>query len=201
MCSPAPISVATARCSAAWPDAVAMAPTPASSAAILSSSTATVGLEMREYTCPARSMLKSDAACSLSRNTYEVVWYTGTARLPVAGSGDCPACRAKVSKPGYFGPATEKSVQVLPRGARVRLEGTLGLLLLRGALLPVAVEHLVHQRGDLGDLALLELAAEDGGDVLDHAAALRLVDRLRRRPDEHEARFLLAVLEVHGDVD
>ena len=45
---PAPISVATARCSAAWPEAVAMAPTPPSSAAMRSSRTATVGLEMRE---------------------------------------------------------------------------------------------------------------------------------------------------------
>ena len=45
---PAPMSVAIARCSAAWPDAVAIAPTPPSSAAIRSSSTATVGLEMRE---------------------------------------------------------------------------------------------------------------------------------------------------------
>ena len=26
-------------------------------------------------------MLNSDAACSLSRNTYDVVWYTGTALL------------------------------------------------------------------------------------------------------------------------
>jgi hypothetical protein len=47
---PASMSVATARCSAACPEAVAMAPTPPSSAAILSSSTATVGFEMREYT-------------------------------------------------------------------------------------------------------------------------------------------------------
>jgi hypothetical protein len=52
---------------------VAIDPTPPSSAAILSSSTATVGLEMREYTWPARSMLKSEAACSVSRKTYEVV--------------------------------------------------------------------------------------------------------------------------------
>ena len=71
---PAPMSVAMARCSAACPDAVAIAPTPPSSAAMRSSSTATVGLEMREYTWPARSMLKSEAACSVSRKTYEVVW-------------------------------------------------------------------------------------------------------------------------------
>ena len=48
MWPPAPISVAIARCNAAWPLAVATAPTPPSSAATRSSSTATVGLEMRE---------------------------------------------------------------------------------------------------------------------------------------------------------
>ena len=48
MCPPAPISVTMARCSAAWPLAVAIAPTPRSSAATRSSSTATVGLLMRE---------------------------------------------------------------------------------------------------------------------------------------------------------
>ncbi len=48
MWAPAPISVAMARCSAAWPLAVAIAPTPPSSAAMRSSSTALVGLEMRE---------------------------------------------------------------------------------------------------------------------------------------------------------
>jgi hypothetical protein len=48
MWEPAPISVAMARCSAAWPEAAAMAPTPPSSAAMRSSSTAFVGFEMRE---------------------------------------------------------------------------------------------------------------------------------------------------------
>src|SRR5678815_1577900 len=124
----------------------------------------------------------------------------GTALLPVAGSGDCPACSASVSKPGYLG-LLRRLVQVLARRARVGLEGALGLLLLRAALLPVAVEQLVHQRGGLGHLVLLELARQDRGHVLDHAAALRLVDRLRRRADEEEPRFLLAVLVVHGDVD
>ena len=47
MCEPAPASVAMARCSAAWPLAVAIAPTPPSSAAMRSSSTALVGLLMR----------------------------------------------------------------------------------------------------------------------------------------------------------
>ena len=62
MWEPAPAIVARPRCSAAWPLAVAMPATPPSSAAILSSSTALVGLEMREYTWPARSMLNSAAA-------------------------------------------------------------------------------------------------------------------------------------------
>ena len=48
MCPPLPISVATARWSAAWPLAVHTLPTPPSSAASRSSSTAVVGLEMRE---------------------------------------------------------------------------------------------------------------------------------------------------------
>ena len=69
MCEPAPISVAIARCIAAWPLAVAIAPTPPSSAEMRSSSTALVGLEMRVYTWPARSMLNSDAAWSVSLNT------------------------------------------------------------------------------------------------------------------------------------
>ena len=48
MCPPAPISVAMIKCSAAWPLAVATAPTPPSSAEMRSSSTATVGFDMRE---------------------------------------------------------------------------------------------------------------------------------------------------------
>ena len=47
MWSPAFKSVAIARCSAAMPLAVQTAPTPASSAARRSSSTAVVGFEMR----------------------------------------------------------------------------------------------------------------------------------------------------------
>ena len=62
MCEPALIRVAIARWHAAWPLAVAIAPTPPSKAAILSSSTAVVGLVILEYTCPARSTLKSAAA-------------------------------------------------------------------------------------------------------------------------------------------
>ena len=44
---PAPIRVAMAICSAAWPLATPSAPEPSSSAATRSSNTATVGLEMR----------------------------------------------------------------------------------------------------------------------------------------------------------
>src|SRR5512138_1756430 len=92
-------------------------------------------------------------------------------------------------------------MQILPRRARIGLERALGLLLLRSLFLPVAVEQLVHERGDLRDRGLVELAPENRGDVLDHAAALRLVDRLRSRSDEKQLRLLLAVLEVGGDVD
>src|SRR5262249_21305798 len=52
-----------------------------------------------------------------------------------------------------------------------------------------------------GDLVLLELARQDRRDVLDHAAALRLVDRLWRRTDEQKLRLLLAVLVIDGEVD
>ena len=48
MWAPEPMRVATARKNAAWPLAVATAPTPPSRAATRSSSTATVGLEIRE---------------------------------------------------------------------------------------------------------------------------------------------------------
>ena len=47
MCEPAEASVVMARCSAACPLAVAIAPTPPSSAATRSSNTALVGLLMR----------------------------------------------------------------------------------------------------------------------------------------------------------
>ena len=48
MCEPAPQMVVIAMCIAACPLAVAMAPTPPSSAQMRSSSTALVGLVMRE---------------------------------------------------------------------------------------------------------------------------------------------------------
>ncbi len=103
MWAPAPMIVTIARCSAAWPLAVAMAPTPPSSAATRSSSTAHVGFEIREYTCPARSMLKSAAAWSASGNTNEAVWWMGVARAPVAGSGFAPAWSESVSKRWVLG--------------------------------------------------------------------------------------------------
>src|SRR5260221_1863570 len=91
-------------------------------------------------------------------------------------------------------------MQVLARGARVTLERALGLLLLRSLVFPLAIEEIVDERRHLGDFFLLELAREDRGDVFHHAAALRLVDRLRRRADEEQLRLLLAVLVIDGDI-
>ena len=76
-----------ARWKAAWPLAVHTAPTPPSSEAMRSSRTATVGLEIREYRCPLTSRLNRPAAWSTESNTYDVVWWMGTAREPVVGSG------------------------------------------------------------------------------------------------------------------
>src|SRR2546423_4097825 len=91
-------------------------------------------------------------------------------------------------------------VEVLARRARVALERALGFFL-RALVLPLAIEEVVHERGHLGGLYFHELAREDRGAVVDHAAALRLVDRLRRGADEEELRLLLAVLVIDGDVD
>jgi CBS domain-containing protein len=100
MCEPAPASVQIARCSAAWPLAVAIAPTPPSRRrdALLEDRVGRVRDPAVDV--PERSMLNSDAACSLFSNTNEVVRWIGTARAPVAGSGAAPACTASVSKPG-----------------------------------------------------------------------------------------------------
>ena len=49
MLSPAEAMFRTASKFAAWPEEVSMAPTPPSSAAILFSTSSTVGLEMRVY--------------------------------------------------------------------------------------------------------------------------------------------------------
>src|SRR5471032_1568661 len=96
--------VESPRCMAAWTLAVAMPATPPSSAAMRSSSTALVGLEMRLYTWPACSILNSEAAWSELLKANEDVKWMGVARAPLAGSGAAPACSDKVSKPGYFGP-------------------------------------------------------------------------------------------------
>jgi len=90
---------------------------------------------------------------------------------------------------------------VLPRGLGGRLERALGLRFLRAAVLPVLAEEALDQRGDLRHAFLVELAREEHRDILDHAAALRLVDRPRRRPDEQQARLLLAVRVVQGQLD
>ena len=145
-----------ARCSAAWPLAVAIAPMPPSNAAMRSSSTALVGLLMRLYTWPARSMLNSEAACSLLSNTNEVLRWMGTARAPVAGSGAAPACRARVSNPGSLWPAMSVGAwplpsQQRPRGGR-RSEASVGFSF--QALRTVASRHCVlcwpHTKGAPG---------------------------------------------------
>src|SRR4051812_35503433 len=92
-------------------------------------------------------------------------------------------------------------MQVFSRRTRVRLEGALGLGGVRCLLLPVPVEERIHERAYFADLVLLELPAEDRRDILDHAAALRFVDRLRGRADEKQLRFLVAVLVVDRQVD
>ena len=42
---------------------------------------------------------------SVSGNSNDAVWERGTARAPVAGSGDWPAWTASVSRWGYLGAA------------------------------------------------------------------------------------------------
>ena len=90
---------------------------------------------------------------------------------------------------------------MLARRPRIRLEGALRLLRLRGLLLPVAVEQVVHHRDRLGDALLVELAREQSGNVLDHAPPLRLVNRLRGRSYEQQPGLLLAVVVVERHVD
>src|ERR1700735_947581 len=58
-------------------------------------------------------MLNSDAACSLLSNTNEVVKWIGTARAPVDGSGDVPACNARVSKPGSAWPGMVSPLEMV----------------------------------------------------------------------------------------
>ena len=84
---------------AAMPLAQARAARPFSSAAMRSSSTATVGLEMRLYTLPNVCRLNRLAACSALSKTKLVLWWMGVARAPVTGSGTAAACTARVAKP------------------------------------------------------------------------------------------------------
>ncbi len=75
MCEPAPARVASARCSAAWPLAVAMRRDAAFERgdALLEHRVGRIG-DARIDVRRARSMLNSAAAWSASRKTKEVVW-------------------------------------------------------------------------------------------------------------------------------
>ena len=46
-----------------------------------------------------RLQVEQAAAWSTSSNTYDVVWWIGTFRDPVTGSGRAPAWTARVSNP------------------------------------------------------------------------------------------------------
>ena len=59
---------------AACPDVVHKAPTPPSIAAIFSSTAATVGLEMREYMCPAAVKSNNFPICSVESYLNVVLW-------------------------------------------------------------------------------------------------------------------------------
>ena len=83
---------------AAAPDATARPATPPSSAATLFSNTSWVEFVNLPYIFPESSNPNLAAACALFLNTYDVVWYIGTALESVAGSGfSCPTCNCKVS--------------------------------------------------------------------------------------------------------
>ena len=85
---------------------------------------------------------------------------------------------------------------MLAGGPRRGLEGALRFPFFARALLPVLLEQPVHQGGDFGDTLLAELAREQRGDVLDHAAALRFVDRLRVRPSRTSVPASLELLKA-----
>src|SRR5262249_2686380 len=95
----------------------------------------------------------------------------------------------------------QNSVQVLARRARRGLESALGLFRLFGALFPVLVEEAVYPHRGLGHLRRREPAGQERRPVLDQAAPLRLVDRVRRRSHEKQARFLLAVVVIERELD
>src|SRR5487761_2409944 len=53
----------------------------------------------------------------------------------------------------------------------------------------------------VADLRLREVARQQAGHVVDHAAFLALMDSFRRGADEHHAEFVLAVIVVIADLD
>jgi cation diffusion facilitator CzcD-associated flavoprotein CzcO len=74
------------------------------------SSTALVGLLIREYRNPSASKSNNAAACSALSNAYATVWYIGTATALVVGSASYPLCIAIVS---ILGEAIEGYVDVV----------------------------------------------------------------------------------------
>src|SRR5215471_21828780 len=48
-------------------------------------------------------------------------------------------------------------------------------------------EELIDERVNLADLGVAEMARQQRGEIVDHAPALHLADRVRRRSDEHPA--------------
>src|SRR5215472_5467580 len=57
-------------------------------------------------------------------------------------------------------------------------------------------EELIDERMHFADLGVSEMAGEKRGEIVDHAPALHLADRVRSRADEHPAVLVLAVLLV-----
>src|SRR5215467_5010257 len=88
-------------------------------------------------------------------------------------------------------------VQMLfPRGTA----GTdLGAILRRLGRAPS--EELIDEGVYFADLGVSEMAREQGREIVDHAPPLHLADRVRRRPDEHPAVLVLAVLLVVAHLD
>src|SRR5215831_20993803 len=93
--------------------------------------------------------------------------------------------------------AAEKLVEVLLpcRPDRTNLGAILGRL---GR---TPGEELIDERVNLADLGVAEMARQQRGEIVDHAPALHLADRVRRRSDEHPAVLVLAVLLVVAHLD
>ncbi len=88
---------------AAAPDATQRADFPFSRADMRFSNTSCVGLDRRPYMFPSSFSSNLAEALAQSLNTYDVVWYIGTALASVAGSGDsCPTCSCIVSNRYLF---------------------------------------------------------------------------------------------------